>query len=104
MRSKNMKKLTKQEAVKRAVKFILSLPHIQYDESDIENMIDTSKYRKPYFVHVDSDQRGVWESNVAFASKREVNELIRSLLEDDNTWDHLYILDVRTNKKAMPSV
>lgn len=98
--------MKKEDAIKKAVQFLLNLPHIDLgDEESIKDYCDFDNSNKPYYVYVDIERSGCFESNTGFFSKTEVNSLIKEQLDnEDGKWDHILILDVKNNKRVYPKI
>lgn len=95
-------KMKKQEILKRVQQFLIEINVASEDDFE-ENLFDFSNYNKPYYLYMDIERCGCFESRSSFMSKDKVNDIIEDQLQGgQNAWDHIYIFDINQNKQIIP--
>lgn len=92
-------------AIEKAKKFLQKIGCCDLDDDEnIEDNHDFSYSNKPYYIYLNVQRRGCFQSEQKFYSKSEINELIKHQFNSDydDKWDHIYILDVKKNKIVKP--
>jgi hypothetical protein len=110
-----MKKISEEDAVKRAKKFLRDYIGDLYDYPEDDFFNDyKGEYKfenpdKPYYVWLDAEYSGCYSSESAFYSLKEVLEIIKFQLreydkESYERWDNVIIFDIAKNKVVEPKV
>lgn len=97
-------------AVKRAKDFLNHHIGEMYDwDIDVEegdNDYDFSYANQPFYVYLDSENRGCFGSEGSFRTEDQVNEIISAQMGSDHRehWDNVIIFDVEQNKVVVPKI
>lgn len=93
-------------AVKRAKTFLNKFLWDTYELDDGEDGYDFSYNNQPYYVYLDSENRGCFSSEGSFHTEDQVNEIISAQMGSDHRehWDNVIIFDVEQNKVVVPKI